>query len=506
MAPVRTTVAAALLALGQSAARAACPAAASYDVIVFGSTPAGCAAAVAARQTDARSRVLLLEPTRYVGGMGSPGGIGLRDGQDFYRQTNSTQWQWGMRDARHYGVSAPVWQPDLYVAERSFRDMLEEAGVELCTETTFVEGAAGVRVESGAAGRRIAALAVVPASAAAPAPTAAADGGLGAARWVAGRYFIDASYEGEVLQATGCSYAYGREAASEYNESLGGVGMNGGTLITEPQNQMQPSVSPFKVAGDESSGLLWGVVEGPDPRTSLGDADENMMAYAYRVCITQNKSNSVPIPKPPGYDPQDFELVRREVLAELKATGKVSDTAWGNMVFNGYDQVLKSMKYDACCGGAAVGIEAVGLERGYATANRTRRAQIAAAIKYWDAGMMWFWANDPAVPAEIRASHQSYGLCKDEWPENGHFPPQLYVREAARLIGDRVYTQNSRIMDGRCPSGECCQKDGVALGAWGYDVHDMQRVAVKNETTGEWSAFNEGLTGCGFGFPGKGCE
>ena len=111
--------------------------------------------------------------------------------------------------------------------------------------------------------------------------------------------------------------------------------MNGGTLITEPQNQMQPSVSPFKVAGDESSGLLWGVVEGPDPRTSLGDADENMMAYQYRVCITQNTSNSVPIPKPPGYDPQDFELVRRQVLAELKATGKVSDTAWGNMVFNG---------------------------------------------------------------------------------------------------------------------------------------------------------------------------
>ena len=164
------------------------------------------------------------------------------------------------------------------------------------------------------------------------------------------------------------------------------------------------------------------------------------------------------------------------------------------------------MKFDVCCGGAAVGIEAVGLERGYATANRTRRAQMATAIKCWDAGMMWFWANDPAVPAEIRASHQSYGLCKDEWPENGHFPPQLYVREAARLIGDRVYTQNSRIMDGRCPSGECCQKDGVALGAWGYDVHDMQRVAVKNETTGEWSVFNEGLTGCGFGFPGKGCE
>ncbi len=495
-----------LVTLGSAAAGCASSLASSYDVVIFSATPAGCAAAMAAKHTDPDATVLLLEPTAHVGGMASPGGIGLRDGQDFYRKTNSTQWQWGMRNAAHYGVNAPVWQPDMYIAEQSFLEMLEEAGVELCTETTTVEGIRGLKVESSPTnGRRIAALAVVGSASATPSTTAAADGGLSAARWVSARYVIDASYEGEILQAAGVSYSYGREAASQWNESLGGVSMNGATAMTQAGNQMNPSVSPFKVAGDESSGLLWGVIDAPDPRTNLGAADENMMAYQYRVCVTKNKSNAVPIPKPPGYDPEDFELVRRQVLAELKATGKVIDDPWGNMVYSGYAQVVKAMKFDVCCGGAPVGIEAVGLERGYATGNRTRRAEIAAEIKYWDQGMMYFWANDPAVPPAIRESHKSYGLCKDEWVDNEHFPPQLYVREAARLVGDKVYTQNSRIMNGKCPTGGCCQKDGIALGAWGYDVHDMQRVAVKDNETGQWSTINEGLTGCGFGFPGPGC-
>jgi hypothetical protein len=169
-------------------------------------------------------------------------------------------------------------------------------------------------------------------------------------------------------------------------------------------------------------------------------------------------------------------------------------------------QLKKDMKYDVCCGGAPVGIEAVGLEVGYATANRTRRAEIAATIKYWDQGIMYWYANDPSVPKSIRTENLKYGLCKDEWPNNGHFPPQLYVREAARLIGDKVYTQNTRVQNGACPNGDCCEAEGVALGAWGYDIHDMQRVAAKNATTGKWSIVNEGLTGCGFGFPAvSGC-
>ena len=109
------------------------------------------------------------------------------------------------------------------------------------------------------------------------------DGGLSAAQWVRTSYVVDASYEGEVLMAANCSYSFGREAASKYNEALGGVSMNGNAPMTESQNAFEPSVSPFKVANDESSGLLWGVVNAPDPRTNKGAADANMMSFQYRV-------------------------------------------------------------------------------------------------------------------------------------------------------------------------------------------------------------------------------
>ena len=85
----------------------------------------------------------------------------------------------------------------------------------------------------------------------------------------------------------------------------------------------------------------------------------------------------------------------------------------------------------------------------------------------------------------------SYGLCKDEWPDNGHFPPQLYIREAARIVGDKVFTQNVRVPYNEM---EKCYRDSIAVGAWGFEIHGMEQVAVKNGSSGQPIAFNEGLT------------
>ncbi len=50
------------------------PAALDFDVVVYGATPAGCAAAIAARNHTAGAlRVALSEPTAHVGGMAGPG-------------------------------------------------------------------------------------------------------------------------------------------------------------------------------------------------------------------------------------------------------------------------------------------------------------------------------------------------------------------------------------------------------------------------------------------------
>ena len=441
-----------------------------YDVIIYAATPAGFAAALAAKESGAET-VLIIEPTSHVGGMASPGGIGLRDcSRNDIRTNNSTQYMWAMRNAEYYDITEPVWQPDNWVGELSFLEMLDDYDVELRLNTNFVEGSDGVFTSVSSDGlRRITGIL------------------LESREKLRCKYFIDASYEGEVMMATGAvSYTHGREHKNTYNESFGGI--SEGSVA-----EFKLIIDPYFSDGHVRTLLKW-IQDGSDPWDCLGEDDDNVMAYSFRVCLTNNASNMVPISKPPGYEPMDFELPRRYVIEEI-AAGMELIRPWDNLEYHGYPP-NKTMKYDACCGYAPVGIDAVGLAVDYPVANRAQQKVIYDEHKYYVQGLMWFWANDPAVPEYIRNEINKLGLCKDEWPNNGHFPPQLYVREAVRMIGDQVYTQNDRINSSH-ENG--CRTDSIAIGSWGFDIHEMQRVAVTDKRMSQQAIFNEGLTEPGMG-------
>lgn len=440
-----------------------------YDVIVFAATPAGFAAALAAKASGAE-RVLLLEPTAHVGGMASPGGIGLRDcDHDEIRRNNGSQHTWAMRNAEFYGLDKPVWQPDNWLGEQTFLEMLKEADVELRLNTTFVEGSAGVRTTVDVSGlRRISGIQ------------------LESGEWLECKYVIDASYEGEVMTSSGyVTYTFGRESLQLYNESLGGISKGS---IGQFESRIYPYYELGRNSLTKNATLLRWIQDGPDPRNRMGQPDDNLMAYTFRPCLSSDKNNMVPFKEPPGYDPADFELSRRYLNAEL-SMGKTPRLPWGDLMYHGYPG-NESMKYDACCGIASVGIDAAGLAVGYADATRQERKEIYDMHRYYVQGLMWFWANDSTVPHYIQDQIKSKGLCKDEWPENDHFPPQLYVREAARIVGDKVYTQTDRI---RSNMVNGCFDDSIAVGSWAFDIHEMQRVAVK-DIDGEPMVYNEGLT------------
>lgn len=439
-----------------------------YDVIVFAATPAGFAAALAAKASGA-DKVLLLEPSAHVGGMAT-GGIGLRDcDHNEIRTNNSTQHEWAMRNAEFYGVDGPVWQPDNWLGEQTFLEMLNEAGVELRLNSTFVEGSTGIRTTIDNSGfRRISGIQ------------------LESGEWLECRYIIDASYEGEVMTSSGhVTYTFGREPREQYNESFAGI-------TYSSKAQFEYSVNPYYSTAENAvvpnTTLLPWIQKYLDPRKKIGEADDNLMAYTFRPCLTHNRSNVAPFTEPPGYDPEDFELPRRYLMSQLE-NGKNPTLPWSNLGYHSYPR-KKSGKYDACCGYSSVGIDAVGLAVGYANANRAERKVIYDKHRYYVQGLMWFWANDSAVPEKIREKVNSAGLCKDEWPENGNFPPQLYVREAARLVGDKVYTQNDRVPSS---NSEGCLSDSIAVGSWAFDIHDMERVVVKDEL-GIHQVYNEGLT------------
>ena len=315
----------------------------TYDLVVWACTPAGFAAALGAKAAGA-ARVLVVEPTDNVGGMAAAGGIGLRDcEQNEIRTNNSTQYRWAMRNAAHYGVSEPVWQPDNWLGEQTFKAMLQEAGVNLRMLGTndqndsLIEGPAGVVVDRSGPSPRVKAIKL-----------RRADDSID---WIFSNYFIDASYEGDLLTAAGVTTTYGREASSTYNEGSY-AGVTNGSQAT-----FNPPISPFVHTG--SPQVLPFVQSGPDPRGIVGQADKNLMAFSYRACLTTDPTNMVPITAPPGYDPNDFELARRYLLAEI-AAGKTPSTPWSDLTYHGYEQLSKPMKLDACCGDSAVGIDAPG--------------------------------------------------------------------------------------------------------------------------------------------------
>jgi len=95
-------------------------------------------------------------------------------------------------------------------------------------------------------------------------------------------------------------------------------------------------------------------------------------------------------------------------------------------------------------------------------------------------------STDDRVPNGTKSSALSYGLCADEWPETGHWPPQMYVREGVRIIGDKVFTQNNLV-------GGICLNDSIGTTSWNIDIHVVQRRAISNPNgTGDIIARNEG--------------
>jgi hypothetical protein len=432
-----------------------------FDVCIYRATPGGIAAALSAAFMNAS--VLMLEPSQHLGGMMTEGGIGMRDIPVEFIPTDSrdTFVQWGMLNGEYYGKIEPIWQPDNWIGEASLWKMLKRfpSSQPPLLGVDIQEGSQGlIRKNKSIVGLKLNNVDETT---------------------VHCKVVIDASYEGDILLAANGSYAVGRESNTTYDESLAGI-------TNHSDAQFQVTIDPF-IDDENNRTLISFVQSAPNPLTQIGRDDNNVMAYSYRVCWTKDPYNKVAVPKPTKYNPDDFEVARRYIQDQLAANQTIS-YPWSNLVYRSYDKITANntlAKLDACCGLGAVGIDVPGLGKEYPLASRTERKAIADRHRYYVQGLMWFWQNDEVVPLETRKEFNTWGLCRDEWPDNGHFPRQLYVREAIRMVGDRVFTQHDH--------NKKCRRDSIGYGSWEIDIHDVQRVAVQNdENEGEWSVMNEG--------------
>ena len=425
------------------------------DLCVYGGTSAGVAAAVQA--TRMGKAAVLVESGRHLGGLSS-GGLGATDignkaaiggiAREFYARiarhyAGDSAWVFETRDnyfkrrrssqtaATDPSALETMWTFEPHVAENIFFRMINEAKVPVF----FDQHLALVKKE----GARILEVAMT--------------GG----KVFRARMFIDATYEGDLMAQAGVSYFVGREANSQYGETLNGI------RAQTPKHQFLVPVDPYLKPGDPASGLLPFIQ--PGDGGVPGEGDRRVQTYNYRLCLTTNAGNRTRIVPPGTYDPAQYELLAR-YLDALGAAGKKPSLAefWNPIWMpNGKTDINNN-------GGFST--DFIGMNYDYPEGTGPTRARIWQEHEDYTRGFIHFLATSPRVPENIRAEMQQFGLCQDEFLDTGGWPNQLYIREARRMVSDYVMTEQ------HC-RGQAVASDSVGLAAYNMDSHNCQRI-VKN--------------------------
>ena len=412
-----------------------------YDVVVYGANSAGIIAAYTAK-TMGKS-VILIEPSRHLGGL-TTGGLGYTDIGNKYAVTGLSR-DFYRRLGQHYGkLEQWIFEPS--VAKAVFEDYLDRADISVhygyrVIDTDKSDGVIR-EIELERSDN--------------PSP----DTNLK----VSGRMFIDATYEGDLMARAGVSYTIGREANSQYGETYNGVQLMTG-------HQFPDGVDPYKTPGDPSSGLLWGITE--DELEPDGTGDDKIQAYNFRICLTNDPANRVEITEPEGYDPSMFDLLVRLFEAQPDKRSISDYFIWSRMPNNKTDINNR--------GGFST--DMIGANHDYPEADYERRKEIIADHVRYTKSLLYFYKTDPRVPKELQDFIQEWGYPKDEYVDNAHWTPQLYVREVRRMVGEYVMTQANCV-------GEEVVEDGVGMAAYTMDSHNIQRVVVEKD--GKKMVKNEG--------------
>ena len=423
--------------------------AAEADVIVYGATPGGFCAAIAAAREGAK--VVLIEPSAHVGGVNT-GGLSFSDSNQTVRSTLLGLFEeWHTRIAADYaarGVKLPydvatkdnsVWTYEPHVAARVTNAMLKEAGVAVLTKQPL-EG-----VEKN--GARIVGL-----------------------RTTAGvhtaKVFIDATYEGDLMARAGVVWHIGRESRDEYGESFAGR--------QYPKEEMA-------INGFDANGLPLPFITSVRPGDDQA-GEETVMVYSFRLCLTKNPANRVAFPAPKAYDPARFELVRRYFQKYPNAP----------LPWDLYP--LPGDKFDANNGiGKMFSMGLVGEANGWCASDPKGRAALWEKHKQYTLEFYQFLTTDAAVPAKIRATMAELGLCRDEFPDTGHWSPQLYVREGRRMDGRYTLTQKDIIDDPK-------KEDAIAVSSFPIDSHDCRRIALPDGVINEGTIYPVRIPGRRHGY------
>lgn len=405
------------------------------DICVYGGTSGGVIAAYTAKKLG--KSVLLIEPGKHLGGLTS-GGLGYTDIGNKYAITGISR-QFYRRMGNFYG-KFEQWIFEPHVAEQQFLDYVRSGGVDVLYQYRLVS------VQKN--GTAIQTITVEQAD----------KPGQASYRLIKAKMYIDCSYEGDLMMRAGVSYIVGREANSLYQETYNGV------QIRE-KHQFPEDIDPYKIPGQPQSGLLWGISEAKPE--AQGSGDKKVQAYNFRICLTDEPSNRIDITRPMKYDSTRYELLLRYL------DKKPAKDLWSFLKFD----LMPNRKTDINNNGP-FSTDMIGMNYDFPEADYETRNRIQQLHEQYIKGLLYFIGHDTRMPVHLRKLMLQWGYPKDEYVNNDHWSPQMYVREARRMIGEYVMTQAN------CESREIV-KDGVGMAAYTMDSHNCQRLVingmVKNE-------------------------
>lgn len=419
------------------------------DIIVYGCTSGAVTAAIQSKRMG--KSVIMVCPEKHLGGL-TAGGLGWTDSgnkavigglsREFYHRVwrhydKPEAWRWQKKEQygnKGQGTEAldttgrTMWIFEPHVAEKVYEEWIKELKIPIYRDS-WLDRTGGVTKR----GDRITAVRML-------------NGDV-----YEGRMFLDATYEGDLMATAGVDYAVGRESIRTYDEKWAGV-QTGVLHHRHHFGAVKTPISPYVIPGDPKSGVLPRI--STEPPGNYGEGDKKVQAYCFRMCLTKAPENRVAFPKPAGYDPKEYELLLRIFAAGWRET------------FQKFDPI-PNLKTDTNNHGP-FSTDNIGRNWDYPEASYERRREIIREHEQYQKGWLYFIANDPRVPEDVRSEMAQWGLAKDEFRDNGNWPHQIYVREARRMVGKYVMTQHELQKTRPTP-------EPVGMGSYSIDSHNIQR-------------------------------
>jgi hypothetical protein len=403
----------------------------SYNLVIYGGTPGGVSCALRAAREGVK--VLLVNHNEHIGGM-FVNGLGTMD--TLYNGARAPiydELRYGIYDyyRKKYGKKSKQFESSLpgFPKTRYESHVLEEIIKTLLDKEPLVSILKNYYPLSVSRSNRILSTVTFRHKESEKTMVIHAD------------VFADCSYEGDLALVAKIPTRIGRESKEEFGEEHAGIAYM--TKNTWPPPDKVLKDADFKLAREMNLNIYdsWSDLMVPE---STGEADRAIQAFCIRTTLTDDPGNRIIPERPDNYDPDYF----RKIFTGKNSPGlgvPNQKTSW--MI-----------------------PELIGEQNSYVEGDWLERQKVTKRFRDITLGLLYFIQNDPSVEENTRENMQKFGLPKDEYKDNGNMPYEVYVREARRIVGRSVFTENDAILVKglqRTP----IQTDSISITEWFMDSH-----------------------------------